>query len=304
MVFRRHSTFLTVAMSVTALMAVAFPAGAQSPAVSPAASAAVGASAPAADPNDLLALVKQAGILRVSIEPAYPPQSQLMPDGTFQGFNVDVANEIGKRLGVTTQFETPTFDAVVAGGWADRWDLSVGSVTITQPREQLLDFSPPYYYNPAQMAATTSSGITTLDGLAGQVICVGAATTYFDWINGNLVLAGGVPAPAAVPAGATATTFATDTDCAAAISGGRNEFAGWLSASPTIDLSIKSGAPFVTVGDPVFYEALAAAVDKAGPPHAEFMAALDSIIADMHTDGTLSTLSKKWFGGLDLTVAK
>ena len=107
-----------------------------------------------------------------------------------------------------------------------------------------------------------------------------------------------------MPAGATATTFPTDTDCAAAIAGGRNEFAGWLSASPTTDTSIKAGAPFVNVGDPVFYEALAAAVDKSGPPHAEFLAALDQIVADMHSDGTLTAMSQKWFGGLDLTVLK
>ena len=58
----------------------------------------------------------------------------------------------------------------------------------------------------------------------------------------------------------------------------------------------------VAVGDPVFYEPLAVATDKTGPAHAELQAALDQIVKDMHADGTLSTFSKKWFEGQDLTV--
>ena len=55
------------------------------------------------------------------------------------------------------------------------------------------------------------------------------------------------------------------------------------------------------VGDPVFFEALAVATDKKGPPHAELQRELDRIVKEMHADGTLSNFSKKWFDGLDLT---
>ena len=58
----------------------------------------------------------------------------------------------------------------------------------------------------------------------------------------------------------------------------------------------------VKVGDPVFYEPLAVATDKAGPTHAELQAALDQIVKDMHADGTLTAFSKKWFEGQDLTT--
>ena len=58
------------------------------------------------------------------------------------------------------------------------------------------------------------------------------------------------------------------------------------------------------VGAPVFFEPLAVATDKSGPPHAELQAAIDKIIDDMHTDGTLTTFSKKWFEGQDLTTKK
>jgi polar amino acid transport system substrate-binding protein len=263
----------------------------------------VGAACSGGNPNDLLAQIKQRGALKVSTDPNYAPQSFLRPDGTFEGFDIDVANEIGKRLGVTVQFETPSFDLVVAGGWNQRWDVSVGSVTITEERKGILDFTKPYYYTPAQMAASQASGVTTLEGLAGKAICVGSQTTYQFWLEGTLALSD-APAPAAPPAGATAFPLETDQLCAQAIASGRTDFDGWLSSSTTVDAAIQAGTPVVLVGEPVFYESLAVAVDKNGPAHAELLTELDRIVAAMHSDGTLTSLSKKWFGGLDLTKAQ
>jgi ABC-type amino acid transport/signal transduction systems, periplasmic component/domain len=188
------------------------------------------ASTAAADPNDLLAKIKAAGVIRVGTDPAYPPQSELKPDGTFEGFDIDTANEIGKRLGVKVKFETPDFSVVEAGKWAARFDISVGSVTITKKRLEGLDFTEPYYFTPAQMAATKASGITTLDGLAGKKVCVGDATTYFQWIGGTLQLGDG-SALAPVPAGMVATTLKTDQECSLSVKSGRHDFEGWLSSS-------------------------------------------------------------------------
>jgi polar amino acid transport system substrate-binding protein len=255
----------------------------------------------AGNPDDMLAKIKAAGKIRVATDPAYPPQSELKPDGTYEGFDIDVANKIGEKLGVKVEFITPDFAEVEAGGWADRWDISVGSMTITEPRSKVLDFTVPYYYTPAQMGATTASGITTLDGLAGKTVCVGESTTYQFWLEGTLKLLGGVPEPAPVPEGAKVTTFSTDSECADAIAAGRNDFEGWLTSSTTLDSAIANGAKFVKVGDPVFYEALAVATDKSAATHTELQAELDKIIKGLHDDGTLTTLSKKWYEGADLT---
>src|SRR5690349_2113062 len=89
----------------------------------------------------LLDKVMKAGKLVVSTDPNYAPQSFLKPDGTFEGFDIDVANEIGKRLGVKVEFATPSWDVITAGSWAGRWDISVGSMTITTAREEVLAFS-------------------------------------------------------------------------------------------------------------------------------------------------------------------
>jgi polar amino acid transport system substrate-binding protein len=249
--------------------------------------------------DDLLARIKEAGTIRVSIETNYEPYSFQNPDGSYGGFNVDVATEIANRLGVNVAFEVPSFDLVVAGSWNDRWDMSVGSVTITADRKDVLDFTRAYAYNPAQLAATTASGITTIDGLAGQAICVGGATTYQDWIEGTLELVD-APEPAPVPEGITAFVLETDQLCAQAVQSGRPEFVAWLSSSEAIAAAIANGTPMVTVGDPVFFESLGVGFDNSVADNDSLVAAVDAIIGEMRDDGTLLRLSEQWFNGLDL----
>ena len=247
----------------------------------------------------LLDKVLKAGKIVMSTDPQYPPQSSLKTDGTYEGFDIDVGTEIAKRLGVEIAFETPSWDALTAGGWSERWDFSVGSMTVTSPRQEVLDFSDPYYYTPAQMAASTASGITTLDGLAGKTVCVGSATTYLDWLNGTLDF--GTESPTTTPpAGATATTLDTDRLCAETWKAGRTDFEGWLSSSTTVEQAIADGLPLVKVGDPVFFEPLAVAFDKAGPDASDMVTRVNQILTEMRDDGTLAAMSQKWFG-LDLT---
>ena len=105
-----------------------------------------------------LAAVCEAGVIVVSTDPAYPPQSFLNEEtGEYEGFDIDVATEVAARLGVTVEFTDPSFDAVVAGNWGGRWDMSVGSVTVTQERMEVLDFTQAYYYTPAQISVYDES---------------------------------------------------------------------------------------------------------------------------------------------------
>ena len=169
--------------------------------------------------SDLLGAIKSRGYIMVSTDPNYEPQSFLNPDGKhpadtkcpgdalttaeMQGFDVDVAAAIGEALGVETCFATPGWDTITAGSWADKWDVSVGSMTITSERQKVLNFSVPYYYTPAVVAVLADSGIKSLDDLAGKPICAGVATTYSAWISGGDL---GLPASsifAKPPAGAT-----------------------------------------------------------------------------------------------------
>jgi polar amino acid transport system substrate-binding protein len=274
--------------------------------------------APAA-PKDWLGKVTQRGTLVVSTDPNYAPQSVLKAGGSrtanskcasdqttsgeMEGFDVDVALELGKRLGVETCFVTPSWDAITAGNWADRWDISVGSMTITTARQKVLNFTTPYYYTPAQFAAKKDAGINSLADLSGKAVCVGTSTTYESWLNGDMAGLGLPPENvyAQPPKNVTVVPLASDQDCAQSIAAGRTDFVAYLTSATVVDQNISQGVPVVKVGSPVYSENLAVAIDKAHTLDvASFDAKLDDAVKAMHSDGTLTKLSMQWFKA-DLT---
>jgi polar amino acid transport system substrate-binding protein len=221
--------------------------------------------------GDLLESVQEAGVLRISTDANYEPQSFREPDGSWVGFDIDVGTEIAERLGVEAEFQHQDWDIITAGSWAERWDISVGSMTITTDRKELFSFAQPYYFTPAYMAASTRSGVTSVDDLAFEV-----------------------------PDGVEPITRPTDANCIEDIQAGRTEFDLLITSGTVIDGAIADGQPIVKIGEPVFVENLAVAIDKAGPTHDALLFEIDRIIGEMHEDGTLTSLSEEWFEA-DLT---
>ncbi len=270
--------------------------------------------------DNLLEAIKQRGYILVSTDPNYEPQSFLNTEGKrlsdtkcpsdalttaeMQGFDVDVAKAIGDDLGVETCFATPAWDAITAGNWVDKWDVSVGSMTITTARQQILYFSIPYYYTPAVVAVRSDAGITDLAGLDGQALCAGAATTYEQWLNHDM--AGlGLPESSiyAQAPNVTVVPLETDQECAQAIASGRQDFVGYVTSETVVDANIAADFPVVKLGGPVFSENLAAAFDKSSSlPTDSLRAEVDKLFTAMHSDGRLSQLSNQWFQS-DLTQA-
>jgi len=266
--------------------------------------------------SDLLGAVKQRGYILVSTDPNYMPQSGLNTDGKrpadtkcpsdaltsaeMQGFDVDVAKEVGKRLGVETCFATPDWDVITAGSWADKWDMSVGSMTVKPPRPDIFHFTTPYYAPTAVIGVPADSTFTSAADLANQSVCVASATTYLDWVNGALDLN---PTDIYIqpPAGISVVELSTDQECPQALAAGRTEFVAYVTSVTVVDSNIAAGMPFKQLGGPLFKEKNAIAFDKKSSLDATSMVkAVDDIIKAMHADGTLSTLSVAWFGS-DLT---
>ena len=276
--------FLLVALSALILIGCAAPPPAAAPAE-----------------KDLLDIIRERGVMRVSTDANYAPQSYFDEQTkTWTGFDIDVAYEVGRRLGVQVEFVTPDWSAITAGNWARRWDVSIGSMTITPEREKVLDFTPPYYYTAAQFGVRSDlqDAIKGLDDLAGKTICVGEATVYEEYLNGKLNIEGILVQP---PANVKVATVKTDLECIQSMQAGRKDYDAVLTASNVLDSAIKNGAPVAVVGPAVFADRIGISIDKAAKPNAKFLAALSKIVEDMHADGTLSALSKKHFNGFDLT---
>jgi polar amino acid transport system substrate-binding protein len=267
--------------------------------------------------TDLLEKIQQRGTMIVSTDPNYKPLSYLDINGTrvtgtncsrdqltrgeIIGFDVDVAAAIAEQLGVEACFVTPDWYLITAGNWGDGWDISVGSMAITNARQQMLDFVTPYYYTQAQFAAAADAGITTWNDLSGQTVCVSAATTYADWLKGvdlGLPLENIYTDP---PVDIQVVEVLTDQECALSAAAGHPEYKIYLTANTVVDSNIEDGLPVVKVGPPVFSENLAPALDKRHSHDiTSFIEAVDAAVQALHADGTLLNLSMHWFG-VDLT---
>jgi polar amino acid transport system substrate-binding protein len=205
-------------------------------------------------------------------------------------------------MGVEVEWETPAWDLITAGNWAGRWDVSVGSMTVTPERAEVLEFTPAYYFTPAAVAVhEDNTSITdTENDLDGKTIGVCGGCTYEAYIEQTLNIPGYeidfVIDDASVKAYNTDTSAIADLEL-----GDGTRLDAVISALPTLEGAIDKGKPIKVVGDPIYYEPLAVALDKnATEDPVPLAEEIGSIIEEMHDDGTLSELSMKWYG-TDLT---
>jgi polar amino acid transport system substrate-binding protein len=246
--------------------------------------------------------VLSAKTLKVATDANWAPQSFMNDKNELDGFDVDVAKDIGQRLGVKVEFVTPGWDIITAGNWQGRWDMHVGSMTPTKKRAEIFDFPAVYYYTPAAVAVHDDSTATKLSDLDGKVVGTTATSTFEAYANQDLTLdAAGAPPfkyefkPKDVKSYANSTTAFDDLRL-----GNGKRLDAVVSSLPSILDAKKAGYPIKQLGDPVFYEPLAVAIEHGDK---DFNDKIASAIRDMKADGTLSKLSVKWYG-VDYTVVK
>ena len=311
--------FKYVAPLLVVLLIVAGCAAPVAAPAAPAGDAAAPAESGSAAAADLLSEVQARGKLIVSTDPAYPPQSELVADAAppadtkcsgdekpanqFTGFDIDTAAEIAKRLGVEVCFVTPDWTLITAGGWAGRWDLSIGSMTITPERMEKLYFSQPYYTTPAAFFVHQDNTTYTQPAdLSGKKVGGCSGCTYEAYIDGTLSIPGET-----IDFVVTDAEFAGyDTDVPALEDlalGDGIRLDAVLTALPTGQGYIADGGPLKQLGEPVYFEYLAGAMDKAAAIDTQsFQDAVNKAIQEMHADGTLKTLSEQYYG-TDLAAA-
>jgi polar amino acid transport system substrate-binding protein len=245
--------------------------------------------------------IMAAGVIKVSTDANYAPQSSINDKGELEGFDISVAKEVAKRLGVKVEFVTPDWDLITAGKWGKRWDISIGSMTPTVERLKALHFTMPYYSTPAQFAVhKDNTSIKSLKDLAGKHIGVATETTYDRYINKDLELVG-VKIEYQDWSAGKITTYPTDANAIEDLALGDGvRIDALMTAKPTVFEAIKAGCgggcPLKMLGDPAFYEILSFALDKSRPNSESLLKKLNEILTSMHKDGTLVDLSMQFYG--------
>jgi len=237
--------------------------------------------------------------LVVSTDANYAPQSFLNEKGELDGFDISVAKEVAKRMGINVEFVTPDWDLITAGKWGKRWDLSIGSMTPTAERKQALLFTMPYYSSPAQFAVHKDNAtIKTLDDLAGKRIGISGETTNERYLMHNLQIEDvNVVFPKWEAELKTYPTDANQIEDLALGDGVRLDavFTSKQTLVEAIEKGCGSGCPIKMVGDPPYYEPLCFALDKTREKSETFLAKLNEVIKSMYADGTLVKLSQQYF---------
>lgn len=257
------------------------------------ASVAIMLSASVAQAGEALDRVMSSKVLKVATDANWAPQSFLNDNNEMDGFDVDVAKEVAKRLGAKAEFVTPSWDIITAGNWNGRWDLSVGSMTPTKSRAKVLAFPGVYYYTPASIAVHKDSPFKQISDLNGKKVGAGTATTFELYLQHDLQIdAEGVPA-FEYQLKATNKSYKDSTAAMDDLRLGDGvRLNGMVGSLPAILTAIKAKYPLRVLGEPVFYEPLALAIDRGDK---EFNDKLVEILAAMKSDGTLSKLSLKWY---------
>lgn len=245
--------------------------------------------------GEVLNKIMSTKTIKVATDANWPPQSFINDKNEMDGFDVDVAREIAKRLGAKIEFITPAWDVITAGNWHGRWDMHVGSMTPTKQRAEILSFPAVYYYTPAAVAVHKKSKATKVSDLSGKNIGTGTGTTFELYLQKSLTIdAEGAPKFDFQINNPVIKSYETSTIALDDLRLGDGvRLDGVISSLPTILEAIESGYPLKVVGDPIFYEPLAVTIDLGDMA---FNKKVASIVANMRKDGVLSEISKKWYG--------
>jgi len=142
--------------------------------------AAVGTNAKVA--AEVPAAIKSKGTLSVAADATYPPNEFIGPNGrSVVGMDVDLGNALGGVMGLKVKFVNATFDAIIPGMAAGKYDLGMSSFTDTKAREKVVDFVTYYtVYTSFFVNAKGGPTINTLADLCGHKVAVEKGTTQQD----------------------------------------------------------------------------------------------------------------------------
>jgi polar amino acid transport system substrate-binding protein len=116
------------------------------------------------------------GTLTVGSDIPFPPFEQgKAPD--YKGYDIDVVNEVAKRLGLEVKYEDTAFDTIFRDLAQGKFDMVASATTITESREERVDFSDPYYEAQQALAVEPGSDIKTTADLGGKTVGAQDGTT-------------------------------------------------------------------------------------------------------------------------------
>jgi polar amino acid transport system substrate-binding protein len=227
---------------------------------------------------------KKAGALTVGSCLDYKP-FEFYEGQTLKGFDVEIMQEIAKRLNLKAEWVKADFDTIFTSLAAGQFDAVAAASTIKPERQQVVDFSDPYYNARQSLAVNTTKtpAVTSTDQLkSGDVVGVQKGTTGKDWAEANLGTKG-----------IDIKTYTSITDAFTDLEAG--QLAGIVNDEPSSQAEVQ-GRPGLKVVQPIdtgeFYGI------AVGKDHKDILDGINRSLKAMIGDGTYRTIFQKYFPGV------
>jgi ABC-type amino acid transport substrate-binding protein len=212
---------------------------------------------------------------------------EFVEGGDEKGFDVDLSEAIAQELGLQVEWVRADFDTIFTAVAAGQFDMVAAASTITEEREQVVNFSDPYYNSRQSLAVNTGEtpDVASTDDIGdGDVIGVQKATTGRDWAKENLE-----------PQGAEIKTFTSITDAFRDLEAGR--LTGIVNDEPSSQEIVKdlTGVEVVEAIDTGEHYGLAFS-----PDNPDLRDAVNGALEKLIEDGTYAEIFGQYFPGVEV----
>ena len=224
--------------------------------------------------------IQKSGKLVVALEGAWQPWSYHDSSDTLVGYDVEVSRAIAEKLGVEPEYVESDWDSLFAGLDAGRYDMVCNGVEVTEERAKTYDFTTPYgYIHTALAVRKDNEDIHSFEDLKGKTTANSLASTYMELAESY---------------GATVQGIDTLEETIQLLTAGRIDATLNADVSFYDYLNVHPEADFKLVAQTA--EASHVAIPVLKSEDTAYLDALNAAIDALRADGTLKTLSEKYFG--------
>ena len=229
--------------------------------------------------KDLLSKIKSEGKIRIGTEGTYAPYTFHDKSGKLTGFDVEIAEEVAKRLSVKAEFVETKWDGMLAGLDAKRFDMVVNQVGIKPDRQEKYDFSDAYIVSKAVLIVNSADNtIKKFEDLKGKKSAQSLTSNLTKIAKDNGALLEPVD------------SFNQAID----LLGSKRVDATVNDSLSYLDLKKQKPDLAIKVVDEAGNAQPSAIMFNKG--NKELVGAVNKAFTDMKADGTYSKISNKWFG--------
>lgn len=230
--------------------------------------------------DDSLERIKKAGIITIGIDDTYPPMEFKDKSSVDVGFDVDMANAVAKKIGVKTKFVPTAWDGIFMALQSKKFDCVNSSVSITDERKAKMIFTDPYIQGGnAIFVKSDNNAITSDKDFSGKVVGCQVGTTAQDVLSKKTDIK-------------EVKKYNAMTDAFLDLQNGRVVA---VVTDPMVGdyYNVTEPGKFKKLKSYLTQEPIGVAFRKSDKSLRD---AYNKAINDLKKDGTLSKISKKWFG--------